>query len=286
MNDYARLVKMQDGSIAFFSSYDSGLVDALKRDIPWQERRWQPGEKCWQVDPRHAQTLIDLSRRYLGVTADVQGDFLAASNDPVVELLKLEYLGTAKERDSGDWTAYGWVNGSWNAVFPLKVLKSWFAFDNDDDECPTVAPTLYAVLGIKKDVAGADIKRAYRRAAKQWHPDVNKEPDAIDQFRRIQEAYEALSNPQTRRRYDAGLAFQKTVKAEPIDGFSDNNRMDMYGTLWYPPLRCGWVMVQAEQSLGRFNVLSILSWDDIEHNGKTMISTWPRGADKFKTEFV
>ena len=277
--DHARLVKMQDGSIAFYSSYDSGLVQALKRDISWQDRRWQADEKCWRVDPRHAQKLIDLSRTYLGVTADVQGDLFAVSSDPVVELLKLEYLGTAKQRDSGDWSAYGWVGNGWNAVFPLKVLKSWFAFDNDDEECPTTAPTLYAVLGIKPDVPGADLKRAYRRAAKQWHPDMNKEPDATEQFQRIQAAYDVLGNPLQRRKYDAGLAFQKTVKPEQVSGGT-------YGALWYPPLRCGWVMVQAKSSLGRYNVSSIMSWDDIERNGKTMISHWPRGADHFESRWV
>jgi hypothetical protein len=281
--DYARLVKMQDGSIEFYSSYDSGLVDALKRSIPWQERRWQKDAKCWRVDASHAQTLIDLSRRYLGVDAEVQGNLFSTPSGPVVEMLKLEYLGTAKKRDNGDWTAYGWVNGNWNAVFPLKVLKAWFAFEDGDDVTPTTGATLYAVLGVKKDVPGVDLKKAWRRAAKQWHPDVCDEPDAIEQFRRIQEAYETLSNPMMRRRYDAGLAFEKTIEKKDL---SFAERQNMFGSFWYPPLRCGWVTVQAVQKLGRYNVSSILSWDDIERGGKTMVSHWPRGAEHFKTEWL
>ncbi len=283
-SDYARLVKMNDGSVAFFSSYDPGLVQALKDEIPWQERRWNPEQKCWQVSPQHAQTLIDLSSRYLHVTAEVQGNMFATSSAPVIELLKLEYLGAAKERDSGDMTAFGWVDGGWNAVFPLKVLKSWFAFNDDDDE-PTAAPTLYAVLGIQTDVPGAALKKAYRRAVKQWHPDVCREPNAAEQFKRIQVAYETLRNPQMRRRYDAGLTFQKTVKKPQVQRGGSNVFAQAFNA-WRPPLRCGWVMVEAVSSLGRFNVSSVLSWEDIEHQGKTMISTWPRGADKFRVEWL
>lgn len=282
--DYARLVTLHSGDIQYFSSYDVGLVDALKREIPWQERRWNPDSKCWQVDPRHAQTLIDLSRQHLGVTAEVQGNLFAVSNDPVVKLLQLEYLGTAKERADGGWTASGWVNDGWNAIFPLDVLKSWFAFGDDDSTDPTAAPTLYAVLGIQKDAPGTDLKRAYRRAAKQWHPDVCREPNAAEQFMRIQAAYDTLSNPLQRRKYDAGLAFQRSIKPDKKLSFAD--RQNLFGSLWYPPLRCGWVMVQAKQSLGRLNVSSILSWTDIERGGLMMISTWPRGADHFEKRWM
>ena len=48
-----------------------------------------------------------------------------------------------------------------------------------------------------------EIQRAYRQLARQHHPDVNKDPGAEDRFKEISEAYDVLSDPQTRRRYDA-----------------------------------------------------------------------------------
>ncbi len=60
----------------------------------------------------------------------------------------------------------------------------------------------YEVLGINKDANEADIKKAYRRMAAKYHPDVNHEPDAEARFKEINEANEVLSNPDTRARYD------------------------------------------------------------------------------------
>jgi len=61
----------------------------------------------------------------------------------------------------------------------------------------------YDVLGVSRDASQEDIQRAYRRLARTYHPDVNKDPGAEDRFKDISEAYDVLSDPQTRRRYDA-----------------------------------------------------------------------------------
>lgn len=60
----------------------------------------------------------------------------------------------------------------------------------------------YEVLGVTKDATDADIKRAYRKLAAQYHPDVNHEPDAEQRFKEINEANEILSDPEKRARYD------------------------------------------------------------------------------------
>ncbi len=60
----------------------------------------------------------------------------------------------------------------------------------------------YEVLGISKDASDDDIKKAYRSLAKKYHPDVNKEPDASDKFKEVQEAYDVLSDPQKREQYN------------------------------------------------------------------------------------
>lgn len=60
----------------------------------------------------------------------------------------------------------------------------------------------YEILGVSRDAGKEDIKRAYRRLARKYHPDVNKEPGAEERFKEINRAYEILSEPETRNRYD------------------------------------------------------------------------------------
>lgn len=60
----------------------------------------------------------------------------------------------------------------------------------------------YAVLGVPKTAETADIKRAYRKLARQYHPDVSKEPNAEDKFKEVNEAWEVLQDPKKRAHYD------------------------------------------------------------------------------------
>jgi len=60
----------------------------------------------------------------------------------------------------------------------------------------------YADLGISKGADDAEIKSAFRQKARKLHPDVNKAPDAQQQFQKIQAAYEVLSDPQKKSMYD------------------------------------------------------------------------------------
>ena len=64
-------------------------------------------------------------------------------------------------------------------------------------------PDFYQILGVPRDASQDDIQRAYRRLARQYHPDVNHDPAAEERFKEVSEAYDVLSDPQTRRRYDA-----------------------------------------------------------------------------------
>jgi curved DNA-binding protein len=61
----------------------------------------------------------------------------------------------------------------------------------------------YDVLGVSRNAGQEAIQQAYRRLARQHHPDVNKDPEAEERFKDISEAYDVLSDPETRRRYDA-----------------------------------------------------------------------------------
>ena len=71
-------------------------------------------------------------------------------------------------------------------------------------------PDYYEILGVSRDADKEEMKRAYRRLARKYHPDVNKEPGAEDRFKEINRAYEILSEPETKARYDrfgeAGVA--------------------------------------------------------------------------------
>jgi curved DNA-binding protein len=60
----------------------------------------------------------------------------------------------------------------------------------------------YEILGVQRNASEDDIKKAFRRLARQYHPDVNKEKSAEARFKEINEAYEVLSDKEKRRRYD------------------------------------------------------------------------------------
>ncbi|GAA4492766.1 DnaJ C-terminal domain-containing protein [Actinoallomurus oryzae] len=68
----------------------------------------------------------------------------------------------------------------------------------------------YADLGVSRTASQDEIQRAYRKLARQYHPDVNKSPEAEERFKDASEAYSVLSDPEQRRRYDAfGADFRR-----------------------------------------------------------------------------
>ena len=81
----------------------------------------------------------------------------------------------------------------------------------------------YDVLGVPRDASNEDIRRAYRRLAREYHPDVNKEAGAEDRFKEVSEAYEVLRDPEKRERYDrlgaTWKAGQDVSGASGFEGF-------------------------------------------------------------------
>lgn len=74
----------------------------------------------------------------------------------------------------------------------------------------------YEILGVSKDASKDEIKRAYRKLSKQYHPDINKEPGADEKFKEISEAYEVLSDETKRAQYDQ---FGHAGANQDFDGF-------------------------------------------------------------------
>ncbi|WP_026239849.1 molecular chaperone DnaJ [Parafrankia discariae] len=67
-----------------------------------------------------------------------------------------------------------------------------------------MAVDYYATLGVRRDATGDEIKRAYRKLARELHPDVNPDPEAQQRFRNVTNAYEVLSDPEKRQIVDLG----------------------------------------------------------------------------------
>jgi molecular chaperone DnaJ len=67
-----------------------------------------------------------------------------------------------------------------------------------------VANDYYGILGVRRDAGADEIKKAYRRLARELHPDVNPDPQLQERFKEVTQAYEVLSDPEKRQMYDLG----------------------------------------------------------------------------------
>src|SRR3954447_6443908 len=100
----------------------------------------------------------------------------------------------------------------------------------------------YAALGVERDASADDIKKAYRKLARKYHPDVSKEANAEEKFKEMAEAYETLKDPEKRAAYDqlgrhsSGQDFQPPPGwapqfGEAPSGFEDIDLADLLAGL-------------------------------------------------------
>src|SRR3990167_1566253 len=88
----------------------------------------------------------------------------------------------------------------------------------------------YKILGLERGADDAAIKQAYRRLARKFHPDVSKEPNAEEQFKNVQEAYEVLKDAEKRAAYDAlGSNWQGGQEFRPPPGWESDPRFHRRG---------------------------------------------------------
>lgn len=152
--------------------------------------------------------------------------------------------------------ASAWINGGWNAVFPEDVLRAYFPpppekFDGDFFK-GLLGPCLKCrgtrVVGEETcnscSGVGTSIKGNYRLFARQFHPDLNKGKQASNGFRKLKDAFDVLSDPKRRKRYEAGLKFQK---------LTDTQKQEVVFRI---PKSCGRVSVEGSWSI-RANAASV-----------------------------
>jgi curved DNA-binding protein len=91
----------------------------------------------------------------------------------------------------------------------------------------------YEILGVARDASQDDIRKAYRKLAKRYHPDVSKEKNADARYREINEAHEVLKDPDKRSKYDTlGPNWQQGQDFTPPPGWEDTGGRVEYGGEW------------------------------------------------------
>ena len=282
---YARLRPIDAVRLGFECSYSADLTAALKQAIPFQARRWNNDRKRWEVDPAYGPACADLAHQYLGLDVDVPVPLKqTVSVEP--RLIRLEYLGRCKERETGEVTAMGWADGAWSVIVAEAVLRGWFeSAAVSDPAAPVGRSTLYGVLTVRPDASTDEIRSAYRKLARSTHPDVNKESDAAERFIALKGAYDVLSNELTRRKYDLGLSFEQEF--ERNDTRKVRDWWQLSRNSYAPPLRCGWILAVGTQQLSGFVVSQLLGWEAItREDGKEMVSSWGTDAKHFEVRWV
>lgn len=256
--------------------FSRAFVDLLKVAVPPAHRSFDRDSKAWIIERSYAEAcLSNIIFECFGERLELPE--LKPVNQETKYSFQLDYVGIPKERDGqAGKTALGFSKGQWRVIFSESILKEWF----ERVQVNTGEQTLFSLLGVYESATNQEIKSGYRRLARQWHPDVCKEENAEEMFKRISDAYQILSDEKKRARYQAGLAFER--ESEKPSRYNPP-RYDVF----IPPLRCGFLEVTGSVQVGRLRVSQILKWEDVTNEqGQTMVSSWSKERETVVIEWV
>lgn len=249
--------------------FSQAFVNLLKATIPSEHRIFDRDSKTWIIERSYAELLPAVIEKVFGEAVNVPA-FKPVTQESKYSF-QLDYVGVPKERPGETVkTALGFSKGSWRIIFAEDVLRRWFEQSQTSNQ-----ETLFSLLLLKESATDQEIKSGYRRLARQWHPDVCREENAEEMFKRIQSAYSILSDENKRRRYLAGLEFERASAMARMD--ANSHRNPFQSDSFIPPLRCGFLTATGSVQVGRLRVSQILSWQDVTNEqGLTMVTSWNR----------
>lgn len=283
-------IREHEGVYLINFAYDQRVVDLFKRHILPAHRSFKKDlNNGWLIHPDAIETAcLQFEAVYGGkITrpAPIQNPI---KPDVRVEIFRVEYVGSCHQRMANPkgisgpyYSAYGAFSPKvWGVEFPEEVLKSFFGLSVNLNK--QGIETFYQILLVQENCDFQSLKSAHRRLVRQWHPDLCKEPDANDRFRAIQEAYEILCDPIRRRKYDAGLFFERQNQGGDLAP-DLNPFKDQWG--YRSPLTSGLITVKGIQSsvMTRFLAHEILSWEDLKNDkDQVAVSSWKSGQETYQ----
>jgi curved DNA-binding protein CbpA len=99
---------------------------------------------------------------------------------------------------------------------------------------PTAKKDYYAILGVSRKASLKEIRHAYRKLARKYHPDLNPgDKSSVEKFKQVQEAYEVLSDPEQRRMYDQrGFNIEEvsSAQSDPVKPTRDDEHDPLHAT--------------------------------------------------------
>lgn len=298
------------GVIELRTPYDRQFLDALKSQIDEYARRWDAANKVWRFDDSQMLTLEALCEKHFGVKPTKSG--LSAPNFQMGDRVLAEYVG----RSTGGKPARVFVAGEFSFLLTEQAIRQYFHLANQTPQPQPVGATStvtpapqrtipdnpYDLLVVTTTATTAEIEQAYRRMARQWHPDVCHEPDAADWFHAITAAKQQLLDSSLRRQLDGALRMKsllgaqiKAVKTttptptrtEPAKWSADWLTQNANTPSFAPPLRCGWITPAAFTCGAYVKINQIKLWaDDIDTQGRTRVAYWDQTSKTIRTDWV
>lgn len=272
-------LEIKDGALVVRTPYDAGMVAQLK-GLPNSDRKYDPDDKVWLVDPKHSVKVAQWIEFFLEEKVTVP-EFRGGYDSKLKQWLIIRYVGGSKLRADGTLSSFGilgYTGMDWKVIFPEQVLRDYF-----DKGSPVVGglDNYYSLLSISRSANPDEIKTAFRRMAKIWHPDYCKEANASEMFIAVKDAYDVLGDEGKRARYDAGLLLESTIAQTSTSSVAD--------TPWgyRAPLRSGKILVEGINRFSMIEVTKICDWQDItDEQGRTLIVSWPSGAKEPVEEWI